>query len=84
MGDESKTMVLDVRSFEPRLRHDLIFKTFWKLEPGKSYVLVNDHDPKPLYYQFKFEYDGQFRWDYLEEGPEVWRVRIGRTENSAK
>lgn len=23
---------------------------------------------------------GQFTWEYLEEGPEVWRVRIGRGE----
>jgi uncharacterized protein (DUF2249 family) len=22
---------------------------------------------------------GEFSWEYLEEGPEVWRVRIGRT-----
>jgi len=44
-------------------------------------VLVNDHDPKPLYYQFRFEREGQFTWDYLEEGPEVWQVRIGKTMN---
>ena len=42
-------------------------------------VLVNDHDPKPLYYQFSFERAGTFTWRYLEEGPEVWRVEIGKT-----
>jgi uncharacterized protein (DUF2249 family) len=42
-------------------------------------VLVNDHDPKPLYYQFKVEHAREFTWDYLEQGPEVWRVRIGKT-----
>jgi len=41
-------------------------------------VLVNDHDPKPLYYQLSAENPGEFSWVYLEQGPDVWRVRIGR------
>jgi uncharacterized protein (DUF2249 family) len=41
-------------------------------------VLVNDHDPKPLRYQFEAEHAGEFTWDAVESGPEVWRVRIGR------
>jgi uncharacterized protein (DUF2249 family) len=45
---------------------------------GGGFVLVNDHDPKPLYYQFAAEHPDQFTWDYLEQGPEIWRVRIGR------
>ena len=69
---------LDVRELAPRLRHELIFRTFHELAPGGNFVLVNDHDPKPLYYQFQAEYAGQFSWDYLEQGPEVWRVRIGK------
>lgn len=69
---------VDVRTIIPRERHPLIFRTFDALQPGESFELVNDHDPKPLYYQFAAEHEGQFTWDYLEEGPEVWRVRIGR------
>ena len=46
---------------------------------NQDFVLVNDHDPKPLYYHFKAEYDGAFTWDYLDQGPDVWRVRISRT-----
>jgi uncharacterized protein (DUF2249 family) len=72
--------VLDVRGLEPRARHPLIFRTFDQLAPGQSFVLVNDHDPKPLYYQMQFERKGQFDWQYLEEGPEVWRVRITRMQ----
>ncbi len=69
---------LDVRNEIPARRHTLIFETYTALEPGTGFVLVNDHDPKPLYYQFDAEHKGDFTWDYLEEGPEVWRVRIGR------
>lgn len=70
---------IDVRTIVPRDRHPLIFKTFDELQPGESFELVNDHAPKPLYYQFLHERPDQFEWEYLEEGPEVWRVRISRT-----
>lgn len=69
---------LDVRQEAPARRHDLIFGTYHSLDAGESFVLVNDHDPKPLYYQFAAEHAGQFSWDYLEAGPERWQVRIGR------
>ncbi|GIL03611.1 DUF2249 domain-containing protein [Betaproteobacteria bacterium PRO7] len=70
---------IDVRTIVPRERHPLIFRTFETLGAGESFQLVNDHDPKPLYYQFQAELQGRFTWDYLEQGPEVWRVRIGKT-----
>ena len=71
--------ILDVRVIPPREKHPTIFQTFAALDPGQSFVLVNDHDPLPLRYQFEFEHAGAFGWDYLETGPEVWRVEISRT-----
>ncbi|HEX7662332.1 MAG TPA: DUF2249 domain-containing protein [Pseudonocardiaceae bacterium] len=72
---------LDVREVVPARRHPLIFDTYDALADGESFILVNDHDPKPLYYQFAAEHTGEFTWDYLESGPEVWKVRIGRVTN---
>lgn len=77
LGEDQQ--ILDVRQLAPAQRHHLIFEEFHKLEAARSYVLVNDHDPKPLRYQFEAEYAGTFTWDYLEAGPSVWRVRIGRS-----
>lgn len=78
-GREKKPeTVLDVRQVPPPQRHPLIFETFAGLQPGESFILANDHDPKPLYYQFQAERAGQFTWEYLEQGPQAWRVRIGR------
>ncbi|MGN6242970.1 MAG: DUF2249 domain-containing protein [Motilibacteraceae bacterium] len=71
--------VLDVREEVPARRHELIFGTWTALPAGEDFVLVNDHDPKPLYYQFAAEHPGEFSWDYLEQGPQTWRVRIGRS-----
>lgn len=70
---------VDVRTIAPRDRHPLIFATFAALEVGAALELINDHDPRPLYYQLCYEHTGTFSWDYLEQGPDVWRVRIGRT-----
>ncbi|MBK7024576.1 MAG: DUF2249 domain-containing protein [Sulfuritalea sp.] len=72
-----KTTV-DVRSIVPRERHPLIFGSFDALSAGEALLLVNDHDPKPLFYQFQAESKGEFTWDYLESGPDVWQVRIGK------
>ena len=70
--------IVDVRSIIPRDRHPLIFNTFDNLPAGQSMILVNDHEPRPLYYQFLHERPEQFSWAYLEEGPLEWRVRITR------
>lgn len=67
---------LDVRPIPPPEKHPTIFKTFDALAKDEAFVLVNDHDPKPLYYQFHYEREGEFDWTYLERGPEVFRVKI--------
>ncbi len=72
----SQMLVVDVRQTPPAKRHPMIFGAFEQLESGQGFELVNDHDPKPLYYQFQAEHTGQFQWEYLERGPEVWRVEI--------
>ena len=80
MTDSSTEHVLDVREEVPARRHELIFGTWAALAAGEDFVLVNDHDPKPLYYQLAAEHPGTFSWDYLEQGPQTWRVRIGRLD----
>ncbi len=74
----STSQQLDVRELPPPQRHALIFATCGKLPIGNAVILVNDHDPKPLYYQFEAEQPGQFSWEYVQSGPEVWQVRITR------
>jgi uncharacterized protein (DUF2249 family) len=74
----TKPMQLDVRIIPPREKHPTIFATFDELPSGDSSVLVNDHDPFPLRFQFDATMAGQFEWEYVEEGPQVWRVLISR------
>jgi uncharacterized protein (DUF2249 family) len=79
----SNPNVVDVRTLVPAQRHAKIFQLVNQLAPGGSFVLVNDHDPKPLYYQLEAEYPKQFSWTYLERGPAVWRVEIGKLAKAA-
>ncbi len=76
----TKTTTLDVRSLIPAERHRKIFETYDGLAVGDKFVLVNDHDPEPLYYQFDAVHKGEFSWRYLEQGSQDWRVEIGRTK----
>jgi regulator of cell morphogenesis and NO signaling len=69
---------LDVTQIEPRLKHPTIFERFDALTGGQAFIIHNDHDPKPLYYQLIAERGQTFDWEYLKEGPAVWEVRISK------
>jgi regulator of cell morphogenesis and NO signaling len=70
--------ILNVTLLEPKQKHPTIFVRFDALAEGESLTLHNDHDPKPLYYQLLGERGNIFTWEYLEEGPEWWKVRISK------
>lgn len=70
--------VVDVREIPHGRRHPLIFGRYARLAPGEDFTLVNNHDPKPLRREFEAVHAGSYTWDYVESGPETWRVRIGK------
>ena len=72
----SEQDLLDVTVLEPRQKHPTIFKRFDELTEGHALTILNDHDPKPLYYQLLAEKGDVFSWEYLEQGPDWWKVRI--------
>ena len=71
---------LFVPDLQPAVKHPTIFRKFDSLIEGDSLVIINDHDPKPLYYQLLAERGNIFSWNYLEQGPEVWKVHIKKNE----
>jgi regulator of cell morphogenesis and NO signaling len=76
----NNTEVLDVTKIEPRLKHPTIFEHFDQLAGGQAFVIHNDHDPKPLYYQLLGERGNCFSWTYQLNGPEVWEVEIRKND----
>ncbi len=77
-GAEGAVKTLDLRALPPPERHRRIFEMWDSLSPGETLRIINDHDPKPLRYQFEAEFKGEFAWDYELGGPDDWIVRIRR------
>ena len=74
--------VFNVTLLEPKKKHPSIFARFDALKAGESFTILNDHDPKPLYYQIEAESNEPFKWEYLIAGPDDWKVKVGKTTNS--
>ena len=68
--------ILNVTVLEPRVKHPTIFARFDELQSGEHFILLNDHDPKPMYFQLLGERGDIFTWEYLEQGPQWWRIKI--------
>jgi uncharacterized protein (DUF2249 family) len=74
--------IIDVGDIEPRFRRQIIQQLVEHLAPDTSLQLIADHPPKPLRYQLELRFGAQCMWSYLEEGPDVWRVRIAKASNA--
>ena len=72
--------VIEAQKIAPANRHSFIMQTFESLGADDSLVIVNNHDPVPLLKQFQEKYTDQFGKEYLEQGPDVWRVKITKTK----
>ncbi|AQL43996.1 hypothetical protein BV210_15370 [Halorientalis sp. IM1011] len=46
---------IDVREVPPKERHPKIMDAFADMDAGETLRLINDHDPKPLYYEMDAE-----------------------------
>ena len=78
----AQEIVINVQEIEPRLRHLTIFQVFDSLQEGESLIIHNNHDPKPVYYQLQELRGDVFTWEYLEQGPEWWDIRVTKKQNN--
>lgn len=76
MTRPAHTATIDVRHLAPPDRHATILAAFRALALDDAIEIVNDDDPKPLYYRFRVEVPGGFSWIYAQSGPDVWRVSV--------
>ena len=80
---QQTTVNLDVRPIAPRERYDRIMSAYGDLVPGEVLELTVDHDPQCMYYTLKATRgDEAFAFDYLENGPETWRVLVSKRSNA--
>jgi uncharacterized protein (DUF2249 family)/quercetin dioxygenase-like cupin family protein len=83
-GPSIETSVLDLRSIPRGQRHPLVFARFSEMAVGESFTIVNDHDPQPLRRQLESQFTNEITWEYLERGPEAFRVSISRVRVAAE
>lgn len=72
---------VNATEYPPHQKHKVIFAAFDALNPGEAMLLINDHDPQPLRFQFDLERPGTFSWDYIERGPQTFQIKIGRVQS---
>ena len=68
----------DARALPHALRHGAVIGALASIESGGGMVLAAPHDPVPLLIQVEQRWPGRFSVDYLERGPDAWRVRLVR------
>ena len=76
--------VMDVRPIPCSVKHGLIIKTWLELPVGDHFILLNDHDPVPLRYQFAALWPNSFTWEHLVKGPSEFRVKITKLTELAE
>lgn len=69
---------VDVREIPHEFRHARVIGQVTSLVPGESLVIAAPHAPMPLLNQIEREVTGDFTFEYLLEGPQVWRVQVNR------
>ncbi len=76
MTPTAQAIQVDTRPMEPKNRRALVFWAFDQLGVDVTMELVNDHEPLTLRSQFELEKPNLFKWETLENGPNVWRVAV--------
>lgn len=69
---------LDARLIPHAVRHAAIFATLDAVGLGHALVLVAPHDPLPMLAQLEQRQPGAFAIEYLQRGPDAWRLRLSR------
>ncbi|MFA5576812.1 MAG: DUF2249 domain-containing protein [Tissierellaceae bacterium] len=72
------TLQIDTRGYEIEDINDIVIKSFDHLPVGEKMVLINDYNPINLFNELEDRRFGKFEWDYMEEGPDIWKVSLAK------
>lgn len=77
-------VTVDLRKIAAAERRPLVFDKFFHMQPGETLELVHSHHSTPLRYLLLAEAPRGFTWAYLEQGPQLWRIRIRKEQEMTK
>lgn len=69
---------LDVQTIPHAIRHASIFGAIESLVPSGGLIISATHDPVPLLMQLQAKHGDEHSAEYLDQGPERWRILIRR------
>lgn len=69
---------LDVRDVPHGQRHARVLAALDTLAADGALVLVAPHAPRPLLAEIDARYAGQVSAEWLQDGPDVWQIRLHR------
>ena len=75
---ESQVPTLDARAIPHAIRHAAVFGVLESLRPGIRVDLLAPHDPLPLLTQIDGRWGALIEHEYIERGPETFRLRFTR------
>lgn len=77
-GHDEQLPVLDVQTIPHAVRHAAIFGALGSLRSGSGLVLSATHNPLPLLRQLDERHPGEFEVSYLQQDPEVFKLKLVR------
>lgn len=69
---------IDVRSLPHDERHPRVLAAIDALPGDGALVLIAPHAPRPLLAEIDARYPGQVDTQWLQDGPDVWQIRLHR------
>ncbi len=69
---------LDARQIPHAVRHAAIHGVVDSLTAGAAFILVAPHDPLPLLAQVEQRHGDSISVDYVERGPQAWKLKLTR------
>lgn len=88
MGDpdtnQQYTGVVDLRVVDRLERLPLLELTLQSLTAGEDLLVMTGERPERLHQYITQQYGGRFQWQPVEEGPDLWRVRLVCEESAGK
>jgi uncharacterized protein (DUF2249 family) len=78
-GSDDAVPELDVRAIPHAIRHASVLGAFDAVLPGRSLILIAPHDPLPLLRQLTDRAGGRLDVEYLEQGPQAWKLKLTST-----
>lgn len=78
--DLDTTHKLDLREVPPAEQNLRVLQAMESIRPGTIFLVLDNKEPKEIRKQLDHYFEGRFRWKLLQEGPDLWVVKIAKLD----